>query len=159
MQRHFTILGVTLASALVAAVPARACSMPPPPSVQEAFAQASAVYLAQVASVKQEPGASGSITEKVVFRVLVTLKGNKRRGETLLAETADVGDTCGRSVLNNPAWVEDDDPSSHKSTPVKLSDTWVLYLSGREPYDMSSNSNPINLVDPAELRFLFAQHK
>jgi hypothetical protein len=161
MQRLATFLYATLAAILVDALPARACSTPPPPSVKQAFAQSSAVYLAQVISVTQDKTVADAITEKVVFRVLVALKGAKRRGDTLLLENTGLATTCGRSVLNNPTWLVSDDPTSHDRTPIKLSDTWVLYLSGREPYEgaMSMNSNPINLVDPAELRFLFAHSK
>ena len=164
MQRLATILYATLAAVLVDALPAHACSTPPPPSVRQAFAQSSAVYLAQVALVTQDKTVPEAITEKVVFRVLVVLKGAKSRGDTLLVETiglSDAGGTCARSVLNNPTWLVTDNPTSHETTPVKLSDTWVLYLSGREPYEvgLSERSNPINVVDPAELRFLFAHSK
>jgi hypothetical protein len=150
---------VTLTSLVLAAFvrsQASACSAPPPPSVEKAFASASAIFLARVVSVTHSPTLGDStgryVTEVATFSVLEAWKGSKAPGDTVVLRT-DLGPgPCGVSALNNPVWLE-----QPGSTPVRLSGIWLIYAYGSEPYELSGTNRtaPLEVGGVSDLATLY----
>jgi hypothetical protein len=129
--------------------------------VTSAFQDATEVLVAKVESVRhpQIPGyTSGESTvEDTVFIVVEVLKGNKRLGDHLATRSSIGPGLCGRSARNDPPWIEPVSKGTpHESTSIQISDTWVVYGYGTEPYELSfcSRSSPLNVNGARDLKVL-----
>jgi hypothetical protein len=58
-------------------------------------------------------------------------------------------DSCGISLINDPRWFEVIDFPDAPARATYFSDTWLLYVKGREPFSLSvlDRSRPVNLLD------------
>jgi hypothetical protein len=133
-----------------------ACSAPPPPSVEKAFASASAVFLARVVLVTHSPTSGDSsgryVTEVATFSILEAWKGSKAPGDTVVLRT-DLGPgPCGVSALNNPVWLK-----QPGITPVTLSGIWLIYAYGSEPYELlgTNRTAPLEVGGVSDLATLY----
>jgi hypothetical protein len=115
---------------------------------------ADAVFVAEVLSVT--PAGANDTEERATLRVIRSWKGGKRPGDVVVLETPTANGYCRKSFSNDPPWAviaEEDRPnadSTHRSpasTPAKLSDIWLIYASGPEPWALNwcGRSNPLNL--------------
>jgi hypothetical protein len=131
------------------------CAMPKgseKEQVTSALQSATEVLVAKVQSVKHSPtagDASGKYTtEDAVFLVIEVLKGKKRPGDKVAIRSSIGPGFCGHSARNDPPWLE---VVSEKETPSvappKISDTWLIYGEGAEPYELSqcSRSSPLEV--------------
>jgi hypothetical protein len=120
--------------------------------VASALRSASEVLIAKVQSVKHSPipgDTSGKyITEEAVFIVIEVLKGEKRRGDQVAIKSSIGPGPCGRSARNDPPWLDVVSEKVPRSVaPAKISDTWLIYGEGAEPYELShcSRSSPLEV--------------
>lgn len=149
--------GMALSVASAAAV---ACSCGKA-EIAEALDQATDVVVARLVSATQTPAvedASGKyVVEYASFDVIETIKGSRRVAEKIQIRSEIGPGPCGRSARNSPMWLEDASSTpSDAPKAVSISDTWLIYGYGREPYELSacSRSLPIELVDKNELERL-----
>ena len=88
------------------------------------------------------------IIEDAWFVVVETLKGPHLVGETIHTRTAFIPGPCGTNVRNDPPWIweADDSRSAEDLRPVAVSDTWLIFGSDEQPYDIQANySRPMNV--------------
>jgi len=138
---------------------ALACSFSPPPPPTQALAEASAVFIGRVVSVRHEPyrDDTGKIyprftIEYATMRVIKTWKG-ATVGEIVRFRTEIGPGPCGVSSVNSPTWVIEKNPHTGKESSAKFSREWLVYTNGNQPYElsMSSRSLPLNHVSHSEL--------
>jgi hypothetical protein len=157
-SRSATLRGFILAIMGIAAglpMSAWACSCLAEPGthqqqVQAALSAADAVLVVKIRQVKQTLDNSypdWPVThETVQFVVLEVLKGRDRVfvGQPLVTFSKVANGLCALSARNDPPWITDLD-----DTPVAFSDTWLIYVSEPEPFDLSSctRSLPLTIVN------------
>jgi hypothetical protein len=154
MKRYLTLLAICL----MATAKAQACSCVGPgdlseeEQIEKEFSEADAVVIARVVMVKQslvaEDHSGVHRIEDAQFVVAEILKGSHKMGETIHVRSNLGGGTCGRSARNDPPWLEiasETVPSA--SSVAVLSDEWLIYAHGSQPYELSncSRSFPMNL--------------
>ncbi len=156
VMRHGSLAAsfmVPLVTILVAQS-AVACSPALPlKTLGQSVASAESVYLAKLvtfarAPLPHDPTMTYSALETATFAVLQTIKGMPPKGRTLRTRTDVTGGNCALSLL-----VPYEEVRGGKLVPPKLSGTWILVLSGTEPYwlDSLSGTVPEEAVPKAEL--------
>jgi hypothetical protein len=133
---------------------ALACSWPPPKGTeaeqtQAAYDGAEYVFVAKLRSrsLAMPSSPSESIHENAQLVVLEVFKGDLLVGQPVSIRT-NLQDSCGVSLINGPAWIQENDFPQRPSRAMYFSDTWLLYVTGREPFAVAiySRSRPVNLV-------------
>lgn len=127
-----------------------ACSCPEL-SVQETLQQTTVVFMGRVQKKERQSQkyngkiVSGHHVEDVVFKVIKIWKGAKP-GQTVRMHSEIGPGACGMSVYNDPPVVIELDPRTRKGKPMAISDEWLVYGFGKEPYELSMclRSWPIN---------------
>jgi len=119
----------------------------------QSVASADTVYLAKVLSFSRtplphDPQMRYDALEEATFRVLQTIKGKPPKDDTFRTRTDVTGGNCALS-LSMPY----EEQRDGKIGPPRLSGTWLLVLSGKEPYwlDSLSGSLPKEAIPKAEL--------
>ena len=149
-----------------------ACSCPPKREsslgvVQQALNEAEWVFVAKIREVRQydhkPDGPAGnpdpryfSLTEEVRFVVLEVFKGDLFVGQPVLIRQEIARGLCAMSARNDPLWIEEI-VSPEVSIPASISDTWLIYSSGPEPFDLNScaRTTPVNFLGAKQdLEFL-----
>jgi hypothetical protein len=142
-----------------------ACSCAPPigeteeERIENALLQADTVVVAMVISNEQslapEDPSGRYRVEHAVFVVTEVFKGPHRVGDTIHVRSEVGPGICGRSVRNDPPWLEEFDERSIESTPV-FSGEWIIYADGKEPYELSmcSRSFPMNLRGQQDAEYI-----
>jgi hypothetical protein len=145
-------LGVMFSSVLIA--PALACNAPPPKGTdaeqaQAAYDGADFVFVAKLRSRSLTLPLSPLewLHERAQLVVLEVFKGDLLVGQPVVFYT-DV-QNCGVSLINDPMWIVNIDYAEAPVRATPVSDTWLLFVNGREPFSLSINnyrSKPVNLV-------------
>jgi hypothetical protein len=138
---------------LAMAQPTRACSCALGGTAATEFQSASAVFFAKTITSQRAADSQGRLVERAQLKVLESWKGRHRVGE-IVEIRSNVGDgACGKSVINDPPWLELVDRTRKPRAP-KLSGRWVIYAYGTAPYEISlcSRSRPIEAGGEDERR-------
>ncbi|GFE85722.1 hypothetical protein GCM10011488_06760 [Steroidobacter agaridevorans] len=160
-------LYIVLAIGLTALSEAQACSCVAPDTsseeeqIKKEFSEADAVVIAKVVSVEQsldpeDPSGTYRI-EEARFVVEEVLKGTHKVGETIRVRSVVGRGACGRSARNDPPWIEVASEVLPSASGVAvLSDEWLIYTAGQQPYDLSrcSRSFPMNLRGGEDAEYL-----
>lgn len=149
---------------------ATSCSCAPPDGLTEEeqieseFLAADAVIVARVISTKHsvrpEDPTGQYLIEDASFVVTEVLKGTHKVGESVQVRSILGGGSCGRSARNNPPWLEMTNSSPVSGPPVLtiavISDEWLIYGWGAEPYALSncSRSFPMNLRGGSDAEYI-----
>jgi hypothetical protein len=163
MKRHLLLLAICL----MATAKVQACSCVGPgdlseeEQIEKEFSEADAVLVARVVKVKQslvaEDLSGRHRIEDAHFVVAEVLKGSHKVDETIHVRSNLGGGACGRSARNDPPWLEmiSETVPSVSSVAV-LSDEWLLYVHGSQPYNLSncSRSFPMNLRGGEDAEYL-----
>jgi hypothetical protein len=159
VMRHGSLASsfAVLLAAILATRPALACSPELPlKTLAQKLASAENVYLAKLvtfsrAPLPHDPSMRYDALETATFRVVQTIKGKPPRDGTLSTRTDVTGGNCALSLL-----VPYEEERDGKVVPPKLSGTWLLVLSGKEPYwlDSLSGTFPEEAIPKAELESL-----
>jgi hypothetical protein len=148
---------MVLVGALLVTRAALACSpVLPLKTLAQNVASADSVYLAKLETLQRtplpnDPDMKYSALETATFRVLQTVKGKLPKDGMVRTRTEYTGGNCALSLLVPYLEVKDG-----KVVPPKLSGTWLLVLSGKEPYWLGSLSGswPEESIPRAELESL-----
>lgn len=155
----------TVATLFLTSQWALACSCVPPigeteeERIENALLQAGTVVVAKVISNEQSlapEDLSGRYrVEHAVFAVTEVFKGPHRVGDTIHVRSEVGPGVCGRSVRNDPPWLDEFDERSIQSAPV-FSGEWIIYADGKEPYELSmcSRSFPMNLRGEQDAEYI-----
>lgn len=128
------------------------------------FGQAEAVFIGQVVESSPHPSApSDEILEKVTFEVVEHFKGSHVAGTRItVVQTVDPSrqPPRGRSVVNNPVWMERWDHSG-QTTPEQLPTAWLVYANGPSATWLGgcTGSNPLLPHMTREIQFLRSMAK
>jgi hypothetical protein len=128
--------------------------------VSEALEESTTVVVARVVSTHQIPmptDASGKfIVEEAAFEVMEPIKGAKKIGDRIQIRSEIGPGPCGRSARNSPAWLEEFAPSSNVPKPFPISDIWLIFAYGNEPYELSmcTRSSPMNVRGAGDLEIV-----
>jgi len=139
MRTWVTVLAATALS--LSAMPrAFGCSCDGTPSVEEALAEASEVFLAQATyvthlAVEGDEDRWG-YTEVAAFRVLEVWKGPLKRGDTIQALGWYGPGGCGARVADSPKRPFPRGELS-RAAPYRRPGLWVIYRYGGSPYRLS----------------------
>jgi hypothetical protein len=129
-------------------------------SLEDALARASDVIVARVIGTHQAPAeedASGRyIVETASFVVVESIKGSKEVGDVVQTRSEIGPGTCGISARNNPAWLEQAPERAGMVSEVKISDTWLIFREGTQPFELTfcSKSMPLNVGGSDEVAAL-----
>jgi hypothetical protein len=143
----------------IAAPACWSCSISlPEPTLREHFIETELIYMARLVSFKSStmksewPGVPPGSLEEATFDVLMTLKGAAPKQRTIKIRTEYWGGNCTLSI-RRPADIIGKDGKRVRDA---FADVWILFLSGKEPFQLLSTkpSRPINLYREVELRFL-----
>jgi hypothetical protein len=127
------------------------------------FESAKTVVIARL-TTSTRTSASGhlrefGIVENAWFVVDEVLKGSHVVGETIHTRTEFTPGPCGINVRNDPPWLwtGGDSRSADDLVPFVISDSWLIFGWGEQPYDISRGySSPMN-VRGATLRKLLGE--
>jgi len=153
-------LAIVFACFTLAAHESWSCSSPlPEPTLRQHFAQVERVYMARLTSLRSTPqksdyeGVAPGAIENATFEVLLVVKGPRLANQMIKIQTDWWPGNCRLSILRPPIEVID---SKVNAVPNPYSDVWILFLSGKEPFELLSTlpSRPINLFNESDLRFL-----
>jgi hypothetical protein len=156
VMRHGSLAALFLVvlSVFLATRFAIACSpVLPLKTLAQNVAAADDVYLATLVKVSRsplphDPKMTHDAMEAATFRVLQAIKGKTPKGGTLRTQTDVTSGSCALSLIAPYEEVRDG-----KVGPPKASGTWLLVLSGNEPYwlDSLSGSSPEEAIPRSEL--------
>ena len=149
--------------------PALACSCPPRREsnlgvVQEALNDATWVFVAKIRDVKQydveqlgslenpDPR-QVSLTEDVRMVVLEVFKGDLLVGQPVLIRNPYYAGHCIMTARNDPLWIEEI-VAPEVSMPARISDTWLIYSSRPEPFELDSCTRTVPVDFPEATRDL-----
>lgn len=158
VRRRFTVLMMLIA---VISPTAFACSCPPKREsnlgvVQEALNDADWVFVAKIREVRQydheQHGPAPdphfiSLTEEVRFVVLEVFKGDLFVGQPALIRQELQPGRCAMSARNDPVWIEEI-VAPEEAMPARISDTWLVYASGPEPFQLDSCARTVPVDFP-----------
>lgn len=117
--------------------------------VKKSFDLATTVVVAKVQVVTHSPLARYperiGITEDAWLQIQESFKGPFQVGETVHIQAKVIRGPCGFTVRNDPPWIFKFNPNdAEQYEPAEISDTWLIYGYGDEPYDLD-NSSPMSL--------------
>jgi hypothetical protein len=82
-----------------------------------------------------------------------TLKGPHVVGETIHVRSTLIIGPCGMNMRNDPPWIYQQDKTAPDGLrPASVSDIWLIYANGDQPYDIAEGySRPMNLGGSEQL--------
>jgi hypothetical protein len=128
--------------------------------IETALQEADSVVIARIISVKHSPrpgNRSGEfVIEDAALDVIDVIKGPHKIGDTIQVRSTIGPGLCGRSVRNDPPWIfQASDQQDTPDRPASISDTWLVYGQGEQPYDLDSwYSAPMNLTGKIQVEIL-----
>lgn len=164
MSKSSSILSFCLAAAAFVAWSANACSPRhaeiTDERIEEALQEAEFVVVARIVAVERSPkpgdSSGAEAIEVAALNVIEVIKGARKIGDTIEVRSALEFGPCNRNVRNDPPWIfEFSDRPGLPDRPVALSDTWLIYGRGEQPYDLDSwLTTPMNLGGAAQVETL-----
>jgi len=131
--------------------------------IERAFTDADGVFVAKVVSVKHsllpEDPEGRYLIEEASFVISEVMKGSHKLWEVVRVRSELGGGTCGRRARNDPPWLEEANETEPRIfTASVVSDEWLIYASGVQPYELSlcDRSFPTNLRSGSDAEYLRA---
>lgn len=90
--------------------------------------------------------------ERVEFRVDRVFKGKLKSGDIHVTETNLSPGSCGKSVVNDPVWLE---PAIGETFDVEMFKQWLIYSWRGTAHSLSSSSRPLSrLLSTEDIKLL-----
>jgi hypothetical protein len=129
--------------------------------LSEALEQSTTAVVARVVSTHQmavpEDPSGKYIVEDASFEVIESIKGTKKVGDRIQIRSEIGPGPCGRSARNSPIWLEEAAvPASDVPKAFPISETWLIFGYGNEPYELSmcTRSSPMNVHGADDLEIV-----
>jgi hypothetical protein len=141
--------------------PALACGSPPlkgtrDEQLQQVFDAADAVFVAKIRKLDRRTVSEPyeRVIEDAQLVITKVFKGALFVGQPVAIRN-DVLNTCDLNLRNDPVWIEGIDYEGDEARPLRLTDTWLIFAQGQEPWALRIDGNSMSVNYAAyELEFL-----
>jgi hypothetical protein len=146
---------------LVTSLPVFTCNSPPlkgtpDEQLQQVFDAADAVFIAKIRKMSRRKVSAPyeTVIEDAQLVVTKVFKGVLLVGQPVMVRNHVLG-ACDLNLINDPVWAEGIAYAGDESRALELSDTWLIFALGQEPWALRSDGRSISVNHaPQELEFL-----